>query len=324
MIFDLCFVVFDLIGNILLVCVMCFDIGFCILYFKFELQNFGGFIKDCIGVVMIEVVECDGCLWFGGIIVEVIVGNIGFGLVLVGCVKGYWVVLVVLDKMFIEKVLYLCVMGVEVYIICLDVGKGYLEYYQDVVVCLVQDIFGVFFVDQFNNLVNLLVYECGIGLEFWVQIGYDFDVIVVGVGFFGILIGFIWFFQKVQLELEMVFVDFEGLIMVEYFCFGILGMLGFWVVEGIGEDFVLVIVDFFSVCYVYFISDEESFVMVCELLCVEGIFGGFFIGILLVVVLCFCCEQKELKWVVSFVCDIGICYLLKIYNDQWMIDQGLL
>ena len=38
----------------------------------------------------------------------------------------------------------------------------------------------------------------------------------------------------------------------------------------------------------------------------------------------FVAQQKTPKRVVSFVCDTGTRYLSKVYNDQWMIDQGLL
>jgi hypothetical protein len=38
----------------------------------------------------------------------------------------------------------------------------------------------------------------------------------------------------------------------------------------------------------------------------------------------YCREQTEPKRVVSFVCDTGTRYLSKVYNDQWMTDQGLL
>ena len=65
--------------------------------------------------------------------------------------------------------------------------------------------------------------------------------------------------------------------------------------------------------------------MARELLRVEGgIPGGSSTGTLLTAALRFCREQKEPKRVVSFVCDTGTRYLSKIYNDQWMTDQGLL
>ncbi|MNZ83038.1 putative cystathionine beta-synthase [compost metagenome] len=56
----------------------------------------------------------------------------------------------------------------------------------------------------------------------------------------------------------------------------------------------------------------------------EGILGGSSTGTLLAAALRYCREQTEPKRVVSFVCDTGTRYLSKVYNDQWMNDQGLL
>ena len=56
----------------------------------------------------------------------------------------------------------------------------------------------------------------------------------------------------------------------------------------------------------------------------EGIPGGSSTGTLLAAALRYCREQTVPKRVVSFVCDTGTRYLSKVYNDQWMKDQGLL
>jgi cystathionine beta-synthase len=102
------------------------------------------------------------------------------------------------------------------------------------------------------------------------------------------------------------------------------GNAGSWAVEGIGEDFIPAIADLSSVCVAYEIPDEESFGTARELLRAEGILGGSSTGTLLAAALRYCREQKTPRRVVSFVCDTGTRYLSKMYNDQWMLDQGLL
>jgi len=47
-------------------------------------------------------------------------------------------------------------------------------------------------------------------------------------------------------------------------------------------------------------------------------------GTLLAAALRFCREQTQPKRVVTFACDTGTRYLSKLYNDVWMIDEGLL
>src|SRR5205809_2848927 len=97
----------DMIGNTPLIAVRRLDTGPCRLFLKLESQNPGGSIKDRIGLSIIEAAERDGLLRPGGTIVEATAGNTGLGLALVGALKGYKVLLVVPDKMAIEKILHL-------------------------------------------------------------------------------------------------------------------------------------------------------------------------------------------------------------------------
>src|SRR3954471_263946 len=158
-----------LIGNTPLVRVESFDTGPCELYVKLESQNPGGSIKDRIGLAMIDAAERDGRLKPGGTVVEATAGNTGLGLALVARAKGYRVVLVVPDKMSLEKVLHLKALGAEVHITRSDVGKGQADYYQDRAAKLAGEIEGAFFADQFNNPANPRAHETGTGPEIWAQ-----------------------------------------------------------------------------------------------------------------------------------------------------------
>jgi hypothetical protein len=93
---------------------------------------------------------------------------------------------------------------------------------------------------------------------------------------------------------------------------------------GIGEDFVPGIADLSGVSEAFSITDEDSFATARELLKAEGLLGGSSTGTLLAAALRYCREQTEAKRVVTVVCDTGTRYLSKLYNDQWMLDQGLL
>lgn len=316
--------VLDLIGNTPMVEVTRFDTGCCRLFLKLESQNPGGSIKDRIGVAMIESAERDGLLQPGGTVVEATAGNTGLGLALVARAKGYRVVLVVPDKMSSEKVLHLKALGAEVHLTRSDVVKGHPDYYQDVAARLVKDIPGGWYADQFNNPANPLAHETGTAPEIWAQMGHDVDAIAVGVGSGGTLAGMTAFFRKVQPKLGFILADPKGSILADYIHHGTLGQAGAWAVEGIGEDFIPSIADLSGVSHAYSIPDEESFATARELLRREGILGGSSTGTLLAAALRYCREQTTPKRVVSIVCDTGTRYLSKVYNDQWMVDQGLL
>jgi len=316
--------VLDLIGNTPLVPVTRFDTGPCTLLLKLESQNPGGSIKDRIGVAMIETAEREGRLRAGGTVVEATAGNTGLGLALVARAKGYRVVLVVPDKMSPEKVLHLKALGAEVHTTRSDVAKGHPDYYQDVAARLARDLPGAWFADQFNNPANPLAHETGTGPEIWAQTGHAVDAIVVGVGSGGTLTGLTRFFRKVAPATGFVLADPVGSILAEVVKSGHVGSAGSWAVEGIGEDFIPSIADLGGVTRAYSITDEESFATARELLKREGILGGSSTGTLLAAALRYCREQTTPQRVVSFVCDTGTRYLSKVYNDQWMVDQGLL
>jgi len=316
--------VLDLIGNTPLVRVTRLDTGPCTLLLKLESQNPGGSIKDRIGVSMIEAAERDGLLQPGGTVVEATAGNTGLGLALVARAKGYRVVLVVPDKMSTEKVLHLKALGAEVHTTRSDVGKGHPAYYQDYAARLAKEIPGSFFADQFNNPNNPLAHERGTGPELWEQSGHDLDAIVVGVGSSGTLTGLTRYFRTAQPKLEFVLADPVGSILADQVLTGTHGPAGSWAVEGIGEDFIPPIADLSGIKHAYSISDEESFATSRELLRAEGLMGGSSTGTLLATALRFCRAQTKPLRVATFVCDTGTRYLSKVYNDSWMIDEGLL
>ncbi|MFJ2986298.1 pyridoxal-phosphate dependent enzyme [Collimonas sp. NPDC087041] len=317
--------VLELIGNTPLIEVTRLDTGPCQLFLKLESQNPGGSIKDRIGLSMIDAAEKEGLLQPGGVVIEATAGNTGLGLALVACAKGYRVILVVPDKMSTEKIQHLKALGAEVHMTRSDVGKGHPEYYQDYAARLAREMPGAFYADQFNNPNNPLAHERSTGPEIWEQCQHRLDAIVCGVGSAGTLTGLTRFFRKVQPQLEFVLADPKGSILAEYVKSGQLDTPpGSWAVEGIGEDFIPSIADLSGVKHAYTISDEESFRSARELVRAEGILGGSSTGTLLAAALRYCREQTTPKRVVSIVCDTGTRYLSKVYNDNWMIDQGLL
>jgi cystathionine beta-synthase len=121
-----------------------------------------------------------------------------------------------------------------------------------------------------------------------------------------------------------VLADPVGSILADYIQHGTLGTAGSWAVEGIGEDFIPPVADLSGVRSAYSIPDEESFGTARELFRAEGLPGGSSTGTLVAAALRYCREQTTPKRVATFVCDTGTRYLSKVYNDNWMFDQGLL
>jgi len=315
--------VLDLIGETPVVELTKFDTGRCRLFIKLESQNPGGSIKDRIALSMIADAERYGRLAPGGAIVEATAGNTGLGLAQVGIPKGYRIVLVVPDKMSREKIQHLRALGAEVRLTRSDVGKGHPEYYQDMAERIAAETPGAFYVNQFANPANPAAHETTTGPEIWQQLGEDVDAVAVGVGSGGTLTGLGRFFAKVSPRTEMVLADPVGSVLAPLVKTGKMVEAGSWTVEGIGEDFVPPNCDLSFVKKAYSISDKHSMLAVRDLLLKEGILAGSSSGTLLAAALRYCREQKSAKRVVTFVCDSGNKYLSKVFDDFWLVEQGL-
>jgi cystathionine beta-synthase len=312
----------DLIGNTPMMELTQFDTGPCRLFAKLENQNPGGSIKDRIGLSMIDAAEREGRIAPGDTIVEATAGNTGLGLALVGILKGYRVLLIVPDKMAREKIQHLRAQGAEVRITRSDVGKGHPDYYQDKAERLAREI-GAFYVNQFANPANPQAHEETTGPEIWEQMDHDLQAIVIGVGSGGTLTGIGRFLRRVSPDVQIVLADPAGSILAPYVRTGELVQAGSWAAEGIGEDFIPPNADMSLVSRAYSISDREGVEAARALLAKEGILAGSSSGTLLAAALRYCREQTKPQRVVTLVPDSGNKYLSKIYNDYWVLEQGL-
>jgi len=153
---------------------------------------------------------------------------------------------------------------------------------------------------------------------------HDVDAVVVGVGSGGTLTGVGRFLARVAPKAAMILADPKGSVLAPLVSTGKMTEAGSWLVEGIGEDFVPPNCDLSLVREAFIVSDAESFETARALLSKEAILAGSSTGTLLAAALKYCRAQRSPKRVVTFVCDSGNKYLSKMFNDYWMLDQGLL
>ena len=118
--------------------------------------------------------------------------------------------------------------------------------------------------------------------------------------------------------------DPAGSILADQVDTGRYGETGSWLVEGIGEDFIPPLARLEGVHTAYRVSDCEAFHTARQLLQVEGVLAGSSTGTLLSAALRYCRTQSRPKRVVTFACDSGNKYLSKMFNDDWMRQQGLI
>ena len=314
--------VLDMIGNTPLLELTRLDTGPCKLFVKFESLNPGNSIKDRIALYMINQAERDGLLKPGGRIIEATAGNTGIALAVVAAQRGYKLTVVVPDKMSPEKISHLRALGAEVILTRTDVTKGHPEYYADMAQRIARENPEVFYTNQFENEANVRAHYETTGPEIWEQMNGRIDAFVAGVGSGGTITGAGRYLREQNPELEIIVADPAGSVIAPLVNEGKMIEAGSWLVEGVGEDFVPLIVDLELVNKGYTVTDADSFATARDLLRQEGVFGGSSTGVLVTAALRYCREQKSPKRVVTFVCDHGSKYLSKMFNDYWMTDQG--
>lgn len=314
----------ELIGQTPLLQLHKLDTGPCALFLKLENQNPGGSIKDRVALSMVNEAERKGLLQPGGTIIEATAGNTGLGLALIAAQKGYRLTLVVPDKMSREKIFHLRALGTKVILTRSDVNKGHPAYYQDYARRLAEETPGAYYIDQFNNEANPLAHTSTTAPEIFDQLDGKIDAIVVGVGSGGTLGGLQAWFARHSPHTEFVLADPAGSILADQVETGHAGEAGSWLVEGIGEDFIPPLAHIEGVKQAYRITDGEAFATARQLLQTEGVLAGSSTGTLLTAALRYCQAQTTPKRVVTFACDSGNKYLSKMFNDDWMRQQGLI
>ena len=154
---------------------------------KSERSNPGGSIKDRIGLAMIEAAERDGSLQPGGTIVEPTSGNTGIGLAMAAAVKGYKLVLVMPDRMSLERRRLMLAYGATFDLTPREKGmKGAIER----AIELVETTPGAWMPQQFENEANIDVHVRTTGPEILADFAdTPIDALITGVGTGGHITG---------------------------------------------------------------------------------------------------------------------------------------
>lgn len=286
------------------------------IYAKLETLNPGGSVKDRIGLRMIEAAEREGRLKKGGTIIEPTSGNTGVGLAMAAALKGYKTIFVMPDKMSAEKIALLKAYGAEVVVTPTNVPRESPDSYYSTADRLEREIPGAFQPNQYFNPNNPQTHYQTTGPEIWQQTGGHIDYFVAGVGTGGTISGVARYLKEQNPEVKIVGVDPEGSLYT--------GEVRPYKIEGVGEDFIPGTVDLSLIDLWETVGDREAFQMTRRVAREEGILIGGSSGMALAGALRFARKLKEEKVIVVLLPDSGRSYLSKIFNDDWMRDQGFI
>ena len=145
----------------------------CELYAKCEFFNPGGSIKDRIAIRMISEAEKSGRIKPGDTLIEPTSGNTGIGLALAAAVRGYKMIIVMPEKMSMEKEVTLRALGAEIIRTPTEAGHDDPEGLFEVSKRLNKEIPNSHILDQYGNPDNPNAHYEGTAEEIWDEFGFS-------------------------------------------------------------------------------------------------------------------------------------------------------
>lgn len=298
----------------------------CLVLAKYETFNPGNSVKDRMALTMVEDAEARGLLKPGGTIVEGTSGNTGMGLALAAIVKGYRMICVINDKQSREKIDILRAVGCQVHVCPTDVAPEDPRSYYSTAKRLSEEIPGAWYVNQYDNPANTRAHFESTGPEIWEQTDGRVTHFVVGVGTGGTISGVGRYLKSQNPDVKIWGVDTYGSVFKKYHETGIFDPEEIYpyITEGIGEDILPQNVDFEIIDGFTKVTDRDAAVYTRRLALEEGMFLGNSAGAAIKGVLQLQEHFGPDDVVVVLFHDHGSRYVNKIYNDDWMRQQGFL
>lgn len=294
------------------------------IYVKCEFLNPAGSMKDRMAMHLIGEAERRGDLEPGGTLVEATSGNTGMALAMIAAVRGYRCVFVMPDKMSTEKVASLRAFGARVVVCPTAVEPDDPRSYYSVARQICRDTPNSFYTNQYHNLDNPGGHYRSTGPELWEETGGELDVLVAGLGTGGTMTGTGRFLREKNPSIRLVGVDPVGSLYYDVVKTGRPSQPFTYKVEGIGEDFVPSTVDLSLLDEIVRVDDKECFLMTRELVRREGLYVGGSSGAAVVGALKYARATGRKDNIVVILPDGASKYISKIFNDDWMRENGFL
>uniref|UniRef100_A0A669B5R0 Cystathionine beta-synthase n=1 Tax=Oreochromis niloticus TaxID=8128 RepID=A0A669B5R0_ORENI len=287
----------------------------CDILAKCEFFNAGGSVKDRIALRMVEDAERAGVLKPGDTIIEPSSGNTGIGLALIAAVKGYHCIIVMPEKMSMEKVHVLRALGAEIVRTPTAAAFDSPESHIRTAWRLKNEIPNSHILDQYRNASNPLAHYDTTAEEILEQCDGKLDMLVAGAGTGGTLTGVARKLKERCPNVKIVGVDPEGSVLVgseeksEKVPFE---------VEGIGYDFIPTVLDgsvsiFVNVLWMFGTNQPTQKRSLC------GSSGSAMAAAVKMAQ-----QLEEGQRCVVILPDSVRNYMSKFLRDQWMCERGFL
>ena len=297
-------------------------------YAKVEAFNPGHSAKDRIALYIIDQAEKKGILKPGDTIIETTSGNTGFSIAMVSVLKGYKCILAVSSKSSADKIDMLKAMGAEVHVCPAHVAADDPRSYYEVAKRLHTEVEGSIYINQYFNELNIDAHYHSTGPEIWNQTNGQITHLVACSGTGGTISGTARFLKEQNPEIQVLGIDAYGSVIQKYHETRELDKEEIYPyrIEGLGKNLIPTATDFDKIDRFMKVTDEDSAHTAREIAQKEGLLVGYTSGAALQGIKQFSDEGvvDENSVVVVIFPDHGSRYMSKVYNDQWMEQQGFM
>ncbi len=294
------------------------------IFAKLEFLNPMGSVKDRIAMHMIEKAEQDGRIKPGDTIVDNSSGNTALALAMVCALKGYRVKMVVRDNLSSEKIKFLKAFNVELVMVDHTLPPESPDSYNNIAPRIAAETPNGYYFDQHNNRENNEAHYRTTGPEIWEQMEGRIDYFVAGIGTGGTISGVAKYIKEKDSRIKVVGIDPVGSVLHDYFHSKEPVKASPYLLEGLGDEFLIKCVDFSLIDDIYKISDKEAFLSARKLADQEGILAGGSSGAAIWASLKLAQEIDGPARIVTIFADAATRYLSSIYNDEWLKEKGIL
>jgi cystathionine beta-synthase len=291
---------------------------------KLEFLNPMGSSKDRIAKYLVEAAERDGRIQPGDVILENSSGNTAMGLALAAIQKGYRMKAVVRDRTSKEKLDMLSALGVDVVRVDTSLPPEHPDSYNNITPRLARETPDCYFPDQHNNRENNEAHYRSTGPEVWDQMDGRIDVFIAGMGTGGTIGGVGRYLKERDPAVKIVAVDVEGSVFTPFFRTGRPGCAAPYLLEGLGDEFIIGCAEFDVIDEMVQVTDREAFLAARELARCEGILVGGSSGAVLQALREIAPGLAPDARVAVLFPDSASRYLSTIFNDDWMREKGML
>jgi len=268
---------------------------------KAEFLNPSGSLKDRVLLKILKDAIEGGKLRPGMTIIESTTGNTGISTAMMGALLGYPVLIVMPEGMSEERKKAILAYGAK--ILTLPGAESDV----DLVVKKVEEIISsdperYFWVNQFNNILNVQAHYENTGPEIWEQSGGAMDAFVAAQGTAGTITGVGRYLKERDPDIKVYAVEpAECPILSKQ-------RWGSHRIEGIGDGFVPSIFDISILDGVILVSSEEAVKMARRLAMEEGLFVGISSGANVMACIKLYNRRPDIKRMVTMLNDHGFRY----------------